>query len=85
LTLEHLRSIVSPPAVPVGTGDPQRWQQVEARLGLRLPESRHASIERHDLSTRDFLAQVLEGRLPSDTFPDDLKRDNRFRFTLLAQ
>jgi hypothetical protein len=37
-TLELLRQIVPPPANPVATGSPDRWEQVEAELGTRLPD-----------------------------------------------
>ena len=43
-----------------------------------LIESRHGMIERYDVPTTDFLAQVLDGRLPTRILPRDLNEDASF-------
>jgi hypothetical protein len=43
-----------------------------------LIESRHGMIERYDVPTTDFLAQVIEGSLPTRILPRDLNEDATF-------
>jgi SUKH superfamily protein len=46
-------------------------------------ESRHGAIERHNLTTTDFLAQLLAGELPTRILPDDLNKKGGPRFAPL--
>jgi hypothetical protein len=45
--LDELRSIVPPPADPLEAGRPDRWPEVEAKLGTALPDDFKAFTERY--------------------------------------